>query len=306
MSSWQSRLLAQATSRTIRPLIARAPITPLTLRGARWAIDRAVAGTGRLPAGTTWRRIELPACGAEFVCPAEPAAVTVLYFHGGGFIAGSARAWRPFVAGLRMPVLSVDYRLAPEHRISDAIGDGLSAYRWLIEHTSTPVVFAGDSAGGGLAISVALRARDEGLPVPDGLAVISPWAELGPARPGPADALLSTARVDRVVRLCGTGPEPSAARADLRGLPPTLVVAGERDLLAADSHLVARRLRDAGVPCELRVWPGQGHAFPLARALPESAAALAAITSFLTTRSRSPCPTPPSGTPSATRSRPPP
>ncbi|MGW4591513.1 hypothetical protein [Amycolatopsis thermoflava] len=95
MTSWQSRLPAQAMSRTIRPVTAHAPITPLTLRGARWAIDRAVAGTGRLPAGTTWRRLELPACGAELVRPADPAAVTVLYFHGGGFIAGSARAGPP-------------------------------------------------------------------------------------------------------------------------------------------------------------------------------------------------------------------
>ncbi|MFJ8814687.1 hypothetical protein [Amycolatopsis thermoflava] len=177
MTSWQSRLPAQAMSRTIRPVIAHAPIAPLTLRGARWAIDRAVAGAGRLPAGTTWRRLELPACGAELVRPADPAAVTVLYFHG-GFIAGSARA--------------------------------------------------------------------------------------GP--PGPADALLSTACVDRVVRLCGNGPEPSPVRADLRGLPPTLVVAGERDLrrgagvggpparrLVGRAHELARELAATVAPVSVAI-----------------------------------------------------
>ena len=178
-----------------------------------------------------------------------------------------------------MSVLAVDYRLVPEHTVADAIDDGVDACRWLLDRGVTDIVLAGDSAGGGLAVSVATRARDDGLPPLAGLVLFSPWARRGPAAPA-ADSFLTPRCIARVLRLCGAAP----GSPDLHDLPPALILAGGRELLAADSHWLAQRFRDAGVSCELQVWPGQGHVFPLLRALPESAAALTEVARFLTTR----------------------
>ena len=291
-ASWQSRLLAQVLTRTARPLSARLPLTTTTLPWIRHAVDRAAAGTGRLPRDTTWEPVVLPACRAEMVrAPGTTTgAPVVLYLHGGGFIAGSARAWRPFAAALSthtgMPVLSVDYRLVPEHTITDALDDALDAYRWLTgqRRPGRGIVLAGDSAGGGLVFALITRLHSEGLPGPDAIAVISPWADLSPvSRPLVPDPFLSPACVAQVTDMCaidGRPALPSPADTDLHGLPPVLIITGTHDLLRHDSELLARLLGDAGVPVELATWRGQTHAFPLARALPESAAALRHVGRF--------------------------
>ena len=290
--SWQSRLLARVLSRTARPLGARVPLTASTLPWIRRAIDIAAAGSGRLPRGTTWEPVVLPRCRAELVRAPAAAAPVVLYLHGGGFIAGSARAWRPFVAQLSArtgaPVLSVDYRLVPEHTIDDAVDDALDAYRRLTGRGSG-IVLAGDSAGGGLAFALTTRLRAEGLPGPAAIAVISPWAGIGPITGLPLpDPFLSPQCVAQVARLCTASGAAavSLADAELCGLPRTLIITGEHDLLRPGSELLAQRLGDAGVPVELRVWPGQTHAFPLARVLPESGAAVRYLARFITTESR--------------------
>jgi len=98
----------------------------------------------------------------------------ILYMHGGGYVAGSRATHRPITAALarltRRRVLSLDYRLAPEHRFPTALDDALAAYRWLLWQGSAPdtVALAGDSAGGGLVLGLALRARGEDLPQPAG------------------------------------------------------------------------------------------------------------------------------------------
>lgn len=108
----------------------------------------------------------------------------VLYFHGGGYVAGSARAGTHLAAELARRAggraLSVDYRLAPEHPHPAAAEDGLAAYAGLLESGVSPsrVLVAGDSAGGGLAVATLLAARDRGLPQPAAVAVFSPWADI--------------------------------------------------------------------------------------------------------------------------------
>ena len=112
---------------------------------------------------------------------AEPA---VLYFHGGGYVAGSARTGTHLAAELARRTggraLSVDYRLAPEHPYPAAVQDGLAAYSGLLESGASPsrVLVAGDSAGGGLAVATLLAAREQGLPQPTAIAVFSPWADI--------------------------------------------------------------------------------------------------------------------------------
>jgi epsilon-lactone hydrolase len=225
----------------------------------------------------------------------------VLYLHGGGFTIGSVPAYRDLSARLAVQtgcaVLTVEYRRAPEHRFPAALEDAVTAYRWLTGSVDpSTVVVAGDSAGGGLSLSTGLVARDRGLGLPAGLVLISPLADL--AHTGRSVEL--NAAVDPVVTPAGShayagrylGPDgdpfdplASPLFADLTGLPPTYVQAGTAECLLDDALRVARRLRDAGVPAELDVWPDMIHILPFfASRVPEAAAALAAVVSFVRAR----------------------
>ena len=108
----------------------------------------------------------------------------VLYFHGGGYIAGSPESHRPLIGRLaeaaEAPVFAVRYRLAPECVYPAAVRDGIDAYRGLLASgfSASGVALAGDGAGGGLAFAVALAIRNAGLPMPAGIAAMSPWADL--------------------------------------------------------------------------------------------------------------------------------
>jgi acetyl esterase/lipase len=124
---------------------------------------------------------------------------TILYFFGGGFVLGSPDTRRKTAGHLalaaRTRVLVPNYRLAPEHPFPAAIDDAVHAYQWLVDHGGEPskIVFAGDSAGGGLALSTALALRDRHLPMCAGIVALSPWADLTCS----SDSITSRARVGR-------------------------------------------------------------------------------------------------------------
>ncbi|MDT7706237.1 MAG: epsilon-lactone hydrolase [Pseudonocardiales bacterium] len=225
----------------------------------------------------------------------------VLYLHGGGFTIGSVPAYRDLSARLAVQtgcaVLTVEYRRAPENRFPAALDDAVAAYRWLTSTVeASSVVVAGDSAGGGLSLSTGLVARDRGLGLPAGLVLISPLADL--AHTG--RSVEANAAIDPVVTPAGShayaerylGPDgdpfdplASPLFADLAGLPPTYVQVGTAECLLDDSLRVARRLRDAGVPTELDVWPDMIHILPFfASRIPEAAAALDAVVAFVRAR----------------------
>jgi monoterpene epsilon-lactone hydrolase len=172
------------------------------IRRERWGGDeRSVARRARLLFGTPtplrWARIrgvravKVHEGGArgEWIVPAraggdEAGARVVLYLHGGGYVSCSPSTHRPITAALARltgsRVFAPDYRLAPEHRYPAALDDALAAYRWLLGEGVAPafISIAGDSAGGGLALAVLLRARDEGLPMPAAAVCFSPWTDL--------------------------------------------------------------------------------------------------------------------------------
>src|SRR6266404_9172253 len=134
----------------------------------------------------------------------------IMFLHGGGFIAGSPSLYRNLTwrvaSAARARVLSVDYRLAPEHPFPAALDDAVAAYRWLLAEGAAPqqVAVMGDSAGGGLALSLLLRLRDEGVPLPAAAVALSPWTDLAmtgrsfTANAG-ADPLLSAEQARRFV-----------------------------------------------------------------------------------------------------------
>jgi acetyl esterase/lipase len=191
-------------------------------------------------------------------------------------------------------VLSVDYRLAPEHPFPAAVNDAITAYRWLLADGTDPAIIAlaGDSAGGGLALAALVALRDAGDPMPAAAAVISPWTDLALT----GDSLRTRAAVDVMIKPAGmretaeaylNGQDPrhphaSPLYADLRGLPPTLIHVGDAEVILDDSTRFAGNARAAGVDVTLEVWdemPHVWHAF--AGLLPEADQAIGRMGTWL-------------------------
>lgn len=240
--------------------------------------------------GRTWR--------GEIVTPLDGATSdgAVLYLHGGAFLMCGMATHRRIVERLAqrtgMPVLSVDYRQLPIGRLHDSIDDCQEAFRWLVRqgHPASKIVLAGDSAGGHLAFATALRIRDEGPAGPAGIIGMSPWLDfdhMAKVRHHNArrDAYIPARRLRKVARLVvGDHPElhHSPVNADLAGLPPSLIICGEDEVLRCDAELMAERLAAADVPTTLQIWEGQVHAFPVLSDLtPESREALEEVVVFI-------------------------
>ena len=225
---------------------------------------------------------------------AGAAGPTLLYLHGGGYVAGSPRSHRHLAAGLAHRlgghVVVPDYRLAPEYRFPAALEDVLACYRALA--TDGPVAIAGDSAGGGLSFSLAIAARDEGLPPPQCIVALSPWVALTTNNPAYDDLAALDPLLSREIcswhamRYLGdtapTTPEASPLFADLTGLPPVLIQVGDHEVLFGDAARMHQKLLAASVPSELSIWNGMFHVWHLYwPTLAEGAAAIDAVAAFV-------------------------
>jgi monoterpene epsilon-lactone hydrolase len=231
------------------------------------------------------------------VAGVEPRHV-VLYFHGGVYVMGDAFLAADLASQVgrrtRAKVISVDYRLAPEHPYPAAVDDALAAYKALLDNGIAPsdIVFAGESAGGGLAIATLVNARDHRLPLPAAAFVMSPYADLTLAgstleTKGKADPLLSREALQARVPDYTAGqdaalPLISPLFADLSGLPPLIIQAGTHEVLLDDALRLARRAATADVAVTLDVTPGVPHVFQAYhQILDEAAAALDRAGQFL-------------------------
>jgi acetyl esterase/lipase len=176
-----------------------------------------------------------------------------------------------------MCVLMAHYRLAPEHPFPAAVRDGVTAYRWLRRqgHPASRIMVIGDSAGGNLALTTAVSLRDSGDALPSALVSISPVTDFtlsgDTVRTKDAvEGLLTKGTREYTVRSYAGATDPhhpllSPLYADLRGLPPTLLMVGSQEVLLSDSLRMADRLRAARVPVRLEVWPGVPHSWNGAR-----------------------------------------
>jgi len=230
----------------------------------------------------------------------EPRHV-VLYFHGGVYVIGDAF----LAAGLasqigrraRAKVISVDYRLAPEHPYPAAVDDALAAYAALLEDGVAPadIAFAGESAGGGLAVATMVNARDHGMPLPAAALVMSPYVDLTLAgatleTKRELDPLLSRELLEPRVADYTSGYDAarglvSPVFADLTGLPPLIIQAGTHEVLLDDAVRLARQAAIADVEVTLDITPGVPHVFQAySPILDEAAAALDRAGQFLSAR----------------------
>jgi epsilon-lactone hydrolase len=221
----------------------------------------------------------------------------VLFLHGGGYITGSPALYRHilwrFAEACQAEIAAVDYRLAPEYPFPAALDDAVMAWRALLSEGADPARCAvlGDSAGGGLALALVLRLRDEGLPLPGAVIAISPWTDLAitgeSCRNDAADPMLKSDCLKPFAAqyLQGTDPchpHASPLYGDPRGLPPTLLQVGSDEILRDDSTRMAERLRAGGCDVTLEVWPRMPHVWhAFAPLMPEATRAIQRIGAFL-------------------------
>lgn len=216
--------------------------------------------------------------------PAVGAPVaTLFYLHGGGFVVGSPRLFRFVARGFARAGFDVfipAYRLAPEHVFPAALDDVFCAYEALVAAMPGPVVIAGDSAGGSLAVSLMIRTRDAGLRLPVAAALFSPWTDMAvagaSARENEARDAFFTRRAIYIGaraflgRTSAKNPLASPIYADLAGLPPMIVHTGIDEALRDDSTRLVEKARAAGVEAEIEMWPDVPHGWQMMGFFPEA------------------------------------
>lgn len=304
-ASQQTRTLERTLRRWWLPVARSWRLTP---RGIRM-LQRITDPSGRVPVmrGTQVEQTRAGGRPAEWVrgpralAHAAPGQPIMLYLHGGGYVFGSPRTHRNLVSRLShvtgLPALTLDYRLPPEATLPAPVEDALATYRELLDagHDPARIVVAGDSAGGNLALALALHAAEAGLPSPAALVLLSPWADLtmsGASFAGNAasDPFIPPRTLLRFARVAAGGADPAdwhvsplAAPDELWAtLPPTHVQVGSTELLLDDGAAVARRVAAAGTRAELHVFDRQPHVVPLWAGTPEARTALREIGRFTT------------------------
>jgi monoterpene epsilon-lactone hydrolase len=258
------------------------------------------------PAGTIIEKVDVEGMNAEWVRAAtvEPkSGKVVLYFHGGGFIIGSCATYRDLAARISksagVPVLVIEYRLAPEHKYPAANNDCIAAYRWLLKQGFKPgdIAFGGDSAGGSLALMTLLSLRETGGPLPAAVFLLSPLTDLVhfdgesyKTRVGSDPVIgrdnMKTVMEKNLAPFIGdikTKPAIlSPVRQNLAGLPPMLIQVGNDEVLLSDSTRLAERAKRAGVDVTIQVWDHMWHVFQVnAIFVPEARQAIGDIGVFL-------------------------
>jgi monoterpene epsilon-lactone hydrolase len=276
------------------------PLTGLEDVRARYAA--LFARFGPAPEGMDFSPGKLGAIPGEWVGAArqEPGR-TILYFHGGGFVAGSPQSHRALVGKLvqasGVGAFSVQYRLAPEVFFPAAVRDGIDAYRALLAKgvAASSIILAGDEAGGGLAFAVALAVRNAGLELPGGVVGLSPWADLslsGTSMLGNRKAdtvldwellFLSARHYLRKSNPCDAYASP--AYAAFTAFPPIMVHAGANEILRDDASKLGDRAADANAAVSVEIYDGMGHLFQLDTSRNEAKVSLSRLAQFIRAKS---------------------
>jgi monoterpene epsilon-lactone hydrolase len=237
----------------------------------------------------------------EWIEAKEPAPVegVIFYLHGGGYISCSARTHRPITATLarlaRVRVFALDYRLAPEARFPAALDDTLDAYHWLVnEQNISPerIALAGDSAGGGLVLSLLMRLREENLPLPACAACFSPWTDLA----GTGKSIQTNATRDAMFypeniaefasaylgAESAKNPLASPVYGDFSDLPPVLFHVGSTEILLDDARRIHQKIQAADGAGELKVYEDIFHCWQMGAGLvPEANDSLNEAAAFI-------------------------
>jgi len=297
LPSLKSRFFYYAVKRQLRKFALRGG----SLEQVRAARDKSSQRMFPQPKGVQVQATQLGGCPGEWLRPAGAAAGSViLYLHGGAYITGSCHTHRGLAGHLAtatgLDCFLLDYRLAPEHPFPAAVDDTHAAY--LALHHQDParsIVLAGDSAGGGLALALALRLRDTGHPAPGAMALLSPWTDLTLSLPThqskaavdpffPDTSTLAMAAQLYAGNADLAQPLVSPHFAALHELPRTLIHVGEHEALLGDAHVLAANMQAAGSPVQLQEFEGMWHVWQIfAGRFAEADASVKELGTFLRT-----------------------
>jgi acetyl esterase/lipase len=300
-------MVLQAAIRGFRPLLNN-----LSLEIERAGQD--VLGSGeskRLPENMVVAPVMIGKIRAEwFHTLGAPDDEALIYYHGGAYMTGSIESNRilavDFAEATGRNVLSFEYRLAPENPFPAALEDGLAAYQYVLDLgiENNRIALVGESAGGGLEISTALKARALGIPLPAAIVALSPWTDLtlrgaSYTENQASDPLLERRKLVRAVMYYAYGqslqnPYISPLYADFHGFPPTLIHVGTHELLLSDARQLGKVMRRDGVDVRLEEWAGMWHVWHVFD-LPESRAAMEDIARYVLARIRKATPAPNAG-----------
>lgn len=284
--------LARGVMRTVVRTAVRPILSPRLAVPMQRRLTGLVTQLNRLPKGVDASTPDMQ--GVQALC-VQPSGQTphsaVLYLHGGGYVLGTPQGYQNIAGHLALAaqtaVYAPDYRLAPEHPYPAAVEDTVSAYRWLLDQGYAPekLAIGGDSAGGGLTLAAAVAIREQDLPMPAVLLLISPWLDLTLS----GKTMHSKSRVDPMLRQAWLqraahqymsdtaldNPGGSPLFAELEGLPPLVIQSGQDEVLLSDSERLTERATQAGLAVTLTVYADLWHIFQLhAGQLPESKTAL--------------------------------
>ena len=223
-------------------------------------------------------KINMEGIQAEWLIPFSSSTRSekvILYLHGGGYVTGSIEDHR-MMCGLLAnatgtKVLIPEYRLAPEHPFPAALDDALKVYQWLLDqgYSSTNMIIAGDSAGGGLSVATVLALKEKSGSLPAAVVCLSPWADLALTGQSHTTKAKAEAILNKDVlhewALCYTdesnltNPLVSPIHGDFHGFPPLLIQVGSEEILLDDSTLLVEKAKSAGVHVTLKIWDGMWH-----------------------------------------------
>lgn len=223
---------------------------------------------------------------------------SLLFLHGGGYCFGSIKMYRDLAARLsaacRARVLLPEYRLTPENAFPAPLEDARAAWQWLLDHgaQAESLALGGDSAGGGLALALAMSLRDAGQPLPRSLICLSPWTDLACTGEtlqthGDLDPMLPADGIRECAARYTSGRDPrnpllSPLYGNLEGLPPLYIQVGTHEVLLSDAQRLADAARDAGVETTIEVWDSMWHVWHLfAWCVPEAKQAIRKIGAFV-------------------------
>jgi len=249
-------------------------VDPSDLEAQRRAYD-AYSENDPMPEMSTQSEIDLGGVSCLGLLPKGCSGDhVILWAHGGGFAMGSSRSHKGLASQVavaaKVAAILPDYRLAPEHRHPAALEDIVLAYGAILAEGvhANRIILAGDSAGGGLVVAAAMKLKEQGVAMPAGMILLSPWVDLanrGWSHTAKAqrDPFLTTSVLNTRAKQYGgeANANLSILDADLRGLPPAFIQTGEAEILMSDSTVLAERLGAAGVPLTLEIWPEMFHVF---------------------------------------------
>lgn len=262
---------------------------------------RLVEPPWKCPPGYSMLKIKMKKFDMELLTPPEVnSGYAVLQLHGGGYIGKMRNVYRSFAkyySDMRggIKVLTIDYRVAPEDPYPAALEDAVTAYKWLmgLGYKGSDIIVAGDSAGGGLALALAMYLKDNSINLPAAMVLMSPWTDLTASGSSyetnyELDPLFGNTRESMIYNgeYIGSNepdnPYISPLFGDFNGLMPMLFQAGSVEMLLSDSVDAAKKAEEAGCSVKLNVYEGMFHVFQMALdLLPESKQAWQEVKEFI-------------------------